>query len=226
MQTTPSRSERTTNTEAPDSVPLSSSTSSPIIADSDNEPSANENQPSPVFNENNKRPRVASPVIATASILPQASNPPILGSAISTTGSLATAIPISPAVIEGAQPKRAMSEEHLSSRGESPVVNLSNGQPNAITSGTKLSEVTYPTEGTEAVDTEMKSVDSAETGMKQNSRATTGTEPALPARNQGLAPNNRPPLKEQVAAIRGMSIINGLDSADMTACSNCSCHQH
>ena len=222
MQTTPSHSERTKNIEAPETVPHPPSTSSRIIADTDSDPSSNENHPPPVFNENNKRPRVASPVVATASIL---SNPPLLGPAVSTPGSSTTANPIPSAVIEGSQPKRAMSEEHLSSRGESPVINLPNGQPNAATSVTKLSEVTFPAEGAETVVADMKPVDPAQTEVEQGSRGVTSTESTIPARNQGMSSDSRPPLKEQVALIRGMSSLEVVDLADMTPCSNRSCHQ-
>jgi hypothetical protein len=95
-----------------------------------------------------------------------------------------------------------MSEEHLSSRGESPVVNLPNGQLNASTGATKLSEVTYPTEGAETVDTEMKAA--TETEVNQESQTVPETLPTLPTTNQDLL-SSRPPLQEQVALIRGSS---------------------
>jgi hypothetical protein len=67
MQTSLSHSEDTDSKEATKTIPEAPSTSTPIIVDSIDESFVNENHLSPVFNENNKRPRVASPVVASAS---------------------------------------------------------------------------------------------------------------------------------------------------------------
>lgn len=96
-----------------------------------------------------------------------------------------------------------MSEEHLSSRGESPVVNLTSGQANTTTvnpgTTTKLSEVTYPVDTTDSVDTEMKDVVQGE--VKEGPGATV---PQV-AINRGMKPSERPSLQEQVTIIRGKS---------------------
>lgn len=210
MQTIPSYSEETDRTDTQTSIPLpqQSSAPSPIDVDSRDQTPDRPDHLSPVFNENNKRPRVESPVVATSSGLAQSSVPPALGPVVGNPGSSTTGTPIPTVIIEGSLPKRAMSEEHLSNRGESPVVNLANGQPGAAsttagTGNTKLSEVTYPIESTESVDAEMKDAGAQDqTGAKGESQVETA---AAPAANKGMKPSERPSLPEQVAIIRGRS---------------------
>lgn len=163
---------------------------------------------SAAINENNKRPRPDSFVAPTSSVLETAGSSLILGPTISSNlGTATNFTSIPPVVIEGSQPKRAMSEEHLSGRSDSPVVNLPNGQANlannGITTGnTKLSEVTYPAEPVESEDVDMK----AESSQQASEEVISTVIPEVVATpvtlNKGMKPEDRPSLPEQVRVIR------------------------
>ncbi|KAJ9099187.1 hypothetical protein QFC21_004067 [Naganishia friedmannii] len=159
-------------------------------------------------NENNKRPRPQSFVVPTPPVPEPTSSSLILGPPISSNpAALPTITPIPPVVIEGSQPKRAMSEEHLSSRSDSPVVNLPNGQTNLGNSGiatgnTKLSEVTYPTEPLESEDVDMKAESFHQPSEEVAPSLIPEVVPTAGTVNKGMRPEDRPSLPEQVQIIR------------------------
>ena len=100
-----------------------------------------------------------------------------------------------------------MSEEHLSSRSDSPVVNLPNGQANLANSGiatgnTKLSEVTYPTEPVESEDVDMKTETSRPSEEESTPALIPEVVPTPVTVNKGMKPEDRPSLPEQVRIIR------------------------
>lgn len=87
------------------------------------------------------------------------------------------------------------------------MVNVTNGQPSATTvnpgTTTKLSEVTYPVDASESVDTEMKDV-----GVPVHGEVKEGPGEIVVAQaaiNKGMKPSERPSLQEQVTIIRGES---------------------
>jgi hypothetical protein len=205
MQTIPSQNEENERTDTQNSIPLPPPpTSSSEDVDTEEQSLDHQHHLSPVFNENNKRPRVDSPVVAAASTISPSFSPPALGPVVNPS-TPPTSLP--PAVIEGSKPKRAMSEEHLSSRGESPFVNVTSGQsstsaaPAAVGNTTKLSEVVYPTDSTETVDAEMTDV--AAPAQNEVKQETAESAPAQPVINKGMKPSERPSLQDQVTAVRG-----------------------
>ncbi|KAJ9100966.1 hypothetical protein QFC19_005362 [Naganishia cerealis] len=212
MQTTPSHNEEHERTQTQPDIPQHAHLAQkPTTVDETGIDQAHDHA---AVNENKKRPRPQSPVVPTSTLLQQTSNLPILGPPIlSNLGTSTTITPIPPVIIEGSQSKRAMSEEHLSSRTDSPLVNLPNGQSNlahsAVAMGnTRLSEVTYPAEPMDTNELEAKAgssrqADSEEEVAPVPIREAVSTQVTA---NKGMKPEERPPLSEQVKIVK--SAIN------------------
>ncbi|KAJ9116461.1 hypothetical protein QFC22_004903 [Naganishia vaughanmartiniae] len=219
MQPTPSQNEENERTETQSDIPQQNLGSSsqhisiaqtPVKVDENGiDQATDQAHVSVAVNENNKRRRPQSFVVPTANVLPPASSSLILDPPISSTpGTSSTTItPIPPVVIEGSQPKRAMSEEHLSIRSDSPVVNMPNGQVNsgmngATTGNTKLSEVAYPVEPVDSEDVDMKAETSEQTREEVVPALIPEVVPTSVTVNKGMKPEDRPSLPEQVQIIR------------------------